>query len=150
MYEALMINCLFDSLHVTGAVESLLKNLYSVNEEVRGSAAVALGYLSFNRTAARLMLVACRNTPGLYDILAANLGNGKMAMEFADDWQENRRVGLPSSRYRKRELRPGFHITVSAPDTAPNTIWGILFFYGNTMFRRLGQSATHRLRCQKS
>ena len=77
----------------------MLKNLNSVDDEVKGSAAVALGYLSFNRTAARLMLVACRNTPGLYEVLASNLGNGKMAMEFVDNWQENKRVGLPSSRY---------------------------------------------------
>jgi len=36
-------------------MEALLANLSSLNEEVRSSAAVALGYLSFDRTASRLM-----------------------------------------------------------------------------------------------
>ena len=81
-----------------GAVDALLSNLSSENEEVRSSTAVALGYLSFARTAARLMLVACRSTPGLYETLLSNLGNGKMAMEFVEDWKQTKLVGLPSER----------------------------------------------------
>ena len=81
-----------------GAVDALLSNLSSENEEVRSSTAVALGYLSFDRTAARLMLVACRSTPGLYETLLSNLGNGKMAMEFVEDWKQTKLVGLPSER----------------------------------------------------
>ena len=79
-------------------MDALLTNLSSPNEEVRCSAAVALGYLSFDRTAARLMLQACRNTPGLFKSLVDNLGNGKIAMEFMDDWRETKIVGLPSAR----------------------------------------------------
>ena len=68
------------------------------NEQVCRSAAVALGYLSFNACGAREMLVICRNTPGLYSALEQNLGSGKMSMEFVDCWQRSVNVGLPSQR----------------------------------------------------
>ncbi|KAK3726414.1 hypothetical protein QZH41_019667 [Actinostola sp. cb2023] len=87
-----------DALITAGAVQSLLTSLFSDNDGVRISAAIALGYLSFNRTAERLMLVACRNTPGLFDALLSNLGGGKVAMVFIDDWKETKTVGLPSER----------------------------------------------------
>lgn len=83
---------------LSGSVEALLANLSSVNEEVRSSAAVALGYLSFDRTASRLMLQTCRNTPGLLESLVSNLGNGKISMEFMDEWWQTKLVGLPSAR----------------------------------------------------
>ena len=89
----------FFSLYSSGSVEALLTNLSSSNEEVRSSAAVALGYLSFDRTASRLMLQACRNTPGLLESLVDNLGNGKVSMEFMDEWRQTKMVGLPSARY---------------------------------------------------
>lgn len=79
-------------------MDALLSNLSSSNEEVRSSVAVALGYLSFDRTAARLMLQACRNTPGLLESLVSNLGNGKISMEFMDEWKQTKIIGLPSAR----------------------------------------------------
>lgn len=85
------------ALITAGSVEALLANLSSPNEEVRSSAAVALGYLSFDRTASRLMLQACRNTPGLLESLVDNLGNGKISMEFMDEWRQTKIVGLPSA-----------------------------------------------------
>ena len=83
----------------TGAVDNLIQNLHSQNSQVRGSAAVALGYLTFNSTAARLLLSACRNMPGLFDSLKSNLGHGKLCMAFVDEWQRNVQVGLPCNRY---------------------------------------------------
>ena len=68
------------------------------NEQVCRSAAVALGYLSFNGCGAREMLMICRNTPGLYATLEQNLGSGKMSMEFVDCWRRAVHVGLPSKR----------------------------------------------------
>ena len=82
-----------------GAVDNLVQNLHSQNSQVRGSAAVALGYLTFNSTAARLLLSACRNMPGLFDSLKSNLGHGKLCMAFVDEWQRNVQVGLPCNRY---------------------------------------------------
>lgn len=84
---------------LSGAVENLVKNLHSANGQVRGKAAVALGYMTFNSTAARMLLSACRNTPGLFDSLSSNLGNGKLNMAFVDEWQRNVSVGLPCNRY---------------------------------------------------
>lgn len=85
------------ALITAGSVDALLSNLSSSNEEVRSSVAVALGYLSFDRTAARLMLQACRNTPGLLESLVSNLGNGKISMEFMDEWKQTKMIGLPSA-----------------------------------------------------
>ena len=79
-------------------MEALLANLSSLNEEVRSSAAVALGYLSFDRTVSRLMLWACRSTPGLLESLVDNFGNEKISMEFMDEWRQTKIVGLPSAR----------------------------------------------------
>lgn len=84
-----------DAMIAAGVVENLIESLHSADDQVRGSAAVALGYLSFNSTAARLLLSACRNTPGLYDSLQSNLGNGKLCMTFVDEWKRNLIVGLP-------------------------------------------------------
>ena len=83
----------------SGAVENLVKNLHSQNSQVRGKAAVALGYLTFNSTAARMLLSACRNTPGLYDSIVNNLGHGQLSMVFVEEWQRNVSVGLPCNRY---------------------------------------------------
>lgn len=85
------------ALITAGSVDALLANLSSPNEEVRYSAAVALGYLSFDRKASRLMLQACRNTPGLLESLVNNLGNGKISMEFMDEWKQTKMIGLPSA-----------------------------------------------------
>eukprot|EP00794_Sanderia_malayensis_P003419 gene3419-3910_t len=84
-----------DAMVVAGTVDSLIENLHSANKQVRGSTAVALGYLSFNSTASRLLLSACRNTPGLYDSLQSNLGNGKLSMAFVQEWKRNLLIGLP-------------------------------------------------------
>lgn len=81
-----------------GAIGFLFQNLMLPNEQVCRSAAVALGYLSFDGTGAREMLVICRNKPGLYLSLEKNLGSGKMSMEFVDSWQRAVNIGLPSIR----------------------------------------------------
>lgn len=40
----------------SGAVEFLVNHLQAPNDQVRAACAVALGYLTFNRTAARMLL----------------------------------------------------------------------------------------------
>lgn len=61
--------------------------------------AVTLGYLTFNRTAARMLLVACRNTPGLYEKLEKNIGkNPKISKEFTEEFRRAKSVGLPCLR----------------------------------------------------
>ena len=68
-------------------------------ESVRHACAVTLGYLTYNRTAARQLLAACRNTPGLYDRLVLNMGPGaRINPEFSSEFERQRIVGLPCLR----------------------------------------------------
>ena len=86
-----------DAMVTTGAIDELIQQLSSPNEQVRCSVAVALGYLTFNRTAERLLFSACRNTPGLYKKLMDNIGkNPKISPEFMEDFKRAKIVGLPS------------------------------------------------------
>ncbi len=88
-----------DAMIVMGAVELLTEHLYNDNEQVRFTSAVALGYLTFNRTAGRNLLTACRNTPGLYDRLVGNIGkNAKICKDFTEEFRRCRIVGLPCLR----------------------------------------------------
>ncbi|KAI1899449.1 hypothetical protein AGOR_G00061910 [Albula goreensis] len=80
-----------------GAVEHLCANLFSEQEEVRISCACAVGYLSFNRNAHRLLLVKCRNTPIIYDLLKEHLiEDAKISQIFTSDFKRQKLVGLPS------------------------------------------------------
>lgn len=86
-----------DAMVTTGAIDVLVEKLSSQNDQVRSACAVALGYLTFNRTAARILFSACRNTPGLYKKLDENIGkNAKISQEFVQDFKRAKIVGLPS------------------------------------------------------
>lgn len=83
----------------TGAMEVLMRHLSSPYNLVRTSCAVALGYLSFNKTAARQLFSCCRNTPGLYDKLIDNIdADARMSDEFRQDFERAKKIGLPSQR----------------------------------------------------
>ncbi|XP_061167170.1 ankyrin and armadillo repeat-containing protein-like [Saccostrea echinata] len=86
-----------DAMVTSGAIDILVDKLSSRNDQVRSACAVALGYLTFNRTAARILFSACRNTPGLYKKLEENIGkNAKISQEFVQDFKRAKIVGLPS------------------------------------------------------
>ncbi|XP_013392381.1 ankyrin and armadillo repeat-containing protein-like [Lingula anatina] len=86
-----------DAMITSGAINHLLEHLFSDSEEVRSAVACALGYLSFNKTTARALLVACRNRPKYYDLLMDNIGlNPKISADFVDDFKRAKLVGLPS------------------------------------------------------
>ena len=88
-----------DALITTGAVDILIGHLFSNSPEVRCAAAVALGYLTFARRATRLLLVASRNTPGLYERLMDNLDqDGRISTDFTDEFRRAQIVGLPALR----------------------------------------------------
>ena len=96
-----------DAMVTTGAIDELVDKLSSVNEQVRSAVAVALGYLTFNRTASRLLLSACRNTPGLHKKLMDNIGkDAKISSEFIEDFKRAKTVGLPSQWYCIFHLLP--------------------------------------------
>ncbi|XP_064167188.1 ankyrin and armadillo repeat-containing protein [Anguilla rostrata] len=86
-----------DGIITMGAVDHLCAHLFSEEEEVRVSAACALGYLSFNRKAHRLLLVKCRNAPATYDLLTEHLiEDAKISKVFTADFRRQKLVGLPS------------------------------------------------------
>uniref|UniRef100_H3B1Q7 Ankyrin and armadillo repeat containing n=1 Tax=Latimeria chalumnae TaxID=7897 RepID=H3B1Q7_LATCH len=86
-----------DVIVTLGAVELLCQHLHSHIEEVCTASAVALGYLSFNRTAYRILLTECRNEPDLYKLLTCNLSkDAKINKEFTDEFRRQQMMGLPS------------------------------------------------------
>ncbi|ESP02231.1 hypothetical protein LOTGIDRAFT_224972 [Lottia gigantea] len=86
-----------DAMITTGAIDLLIEHLHSSNEQVRNSVAVALGYMTFNKTASRLLFSACRNTPGLYRLLMENIGpDARISDDFVADFKRAKHVGLPS------------------------------------------------------
>ena len=88
-----------DAMITSGSIDLLVDRLVSPNDQVRFNCAVALGYLSYNRTAARMLLMSCRNTPGLYDLIMDNIGpNPKINPDFTDDFKRAKIVGLPCLR----------------------------------------------------
>ncbi|XP_077975977.1 uncharacterized protein LOC144431964 [Styela clava] len=68
-------------------VQYLFKLLASTSEQVRGSAAVALGYLSFDHTAERQMLHLCREEPKLIHVLKYYTKNFKLSSAFLEGWK---------------------------------------------------------------
>lgn len=86
-----------DAMVTTGAIDLLVEKLSSKNDQVRNAVAVTLGYLTYNRTAARILFSACRNMPGLYKKLMENIGkNAKISEEFVGDFRRAKHIGLPS------------------------------------------------------
>ncbi|XP_067649055.1 ankyrin and armadillo repeat-containing protein-like [Haliotis asinina] len=86
-----------DAMITTGAIELLVERLWSKNDLVRNAVAVALGYLTYNKTAARDLLSKCRRDGLLYKQLMANIGNDpRISQEFVDDFRRAKIVGLPS------------------------------------------------------
>lgn len=86
-----------DAMVTSGAIEALVSRLTSANKLVRTACAVALAYLTFNKTAARLLLSACRNSLGLYERITENVDkDAKMSEEFTRDFEHAKMVGLPS------------------------------------------------------
>ncbi|XP_026523682.1 ankyrin and armadillo repeat-containing protein [Notechis scutatus] len=80
-----------------GTVQRLCYHLYAKEEEVRSAVACALGYLTFNRTAYRHLLVQCRNKPKLFKRLIVNLSkDAKINSDFVKEFMRQKKVGLPS------------------------------------------------------
>ncbi|XP_053554580.1 ankyrin and armadillo repeat-containing protein [Bombina bombina] len=80
-----------------GTVECLCKHLYAEEEEVQVSCANALGYLTFNRSAYRHLLMECRNRPQLYALLINNLSkDAKISKDFTEEFKIQQYIGLPS------------------------------------------------------
>uniref|UniRef100_A0A8C5WFU7 Ankyrin and armadillo repeat containing n=1 Tax=Leptobrachium leishanense TaxID=445787 RepID=A0A8C5WFU7_9ANUR len=86
-----------EAITTLGTVESLCNLLHHEEEEVRIASANALGYLTFNCTAYRHLLVECRNKPNLYNLLIGNLSkDAKISNRFTEEFKLQKQIGLPS------------------------------------------------------
>ncbi|XP_053482162.1 ankyrin and armadillo repeat-containing protein isoform X2 [Ictalurus furcatus] len=120
-----------DGVVTMGAIEHLSAHLYSEDEEVRTACAGALGYLSFNRFAHRLLLVECRKNPQTYTALKDHLAqDAKICSKFTSEFKRQRKVGLPSLSFQTKWSPPfgqrsnkdaprGSDRTRSAPERRP-------------------------------
>ncbi|KAJ7345541.1 hypothetical protein JRQ81_001491 [Phrynocephalus forsythii] len=80
-----------------GTVQRLCYHLYAKEDEVRTAMACALGYLTFNRTAYRHLLVQCRNKPKFFKRLIMNLSkDARINSEFVREFRRQKKIGLPS------------------------------------------------------
>ncbi|XP_078249689.1 ankyrin and armadillo repeat-containing protein [Pogona vitticeps] len=80
-----------------GTVQRLCYHLYAKEDEVRTAMASALGYLTFNRTAYRHLLVQCRNKPKFFKRLITNLSkDARINPEFVKEFKRQKKIGLPS------------------------------------------------------
>ncbi|RUS75422.1 hypothetical protein EGW08_016801 [Elysia chlorotica] len=77
------------------AVDHLCQMLLSEAEQVRGTAAIALGYLSHDHKGERLILQRCRNDPYLMKVIKYYTKRIRLAPTFTEGWQHYRKVGLP-------------------------------------------------------
>ncbi|PAA83871.1 hypothetical protein BOX15_Mlig007209g2, partial [Macrostomum lignano] len=87
-----------DAIITAGGLDRLVRLLLdSDSRTVRSAASVVLGYLTFNRTAARLLLKACRENPGLFYKLEAALPlpDARICDEFLADFRAAEKIGLP-------------------------------------------------------
>jgi hypothetical protein len=62
-----------DAMLACDVINILSNKVFHSNAEIRFSCAVALGYLTFNRTASRLLLHNCRNNTILFKTLIENM-----------------------------------------------------------------------------
>ncbi len=76
--------------------------LYSRNEQIRYASAIALGYLTFNRTASRLLLHNCRNVTHLYDTLIFTLRNNRISKQFIESYHTAFVQGLPKLLVKRK------------------------------------------------
>ncbi|XP_041454687.1 ankyrin and armadillo repeat-containing protein-like isoform X2 [Lytechinus variegatus] len=77
------------------SVDVLCQLMLAENEQVRGSAAIALGYLSFNHKAERKMLNRCRQDPYLFKVLKYYTQNYRLSQAFLEAWKHYQHIGLP-------------------------------------------------------
>ena len=98
--------CLFQYLYGYLSVQLPCSAVFQEHQEytlnipqVRTACAAALGYLTFNRHAHRLLLVECRNTPSTYNLLTRHLSkDAKISSVFTDEFRRQKTIGLPSLR----------------------------------------------------
>jgi hypothetical protein len=84
-------------------INILCDHLFSQNDQIRFTSAITLGYLTFNRTASRLLLHNCRNMTTLYDQLISSLRpDSKISPQFIDSYKTALKLGIPKLLVRNK------------------------------------------------
>lgn len=78
-----------------GTITLLANLLMSQYETVQSSAAITLGFLSYDKVGERQLLNICRHDPFLYKVLQFHAGKVKLSSDFVERWQHYKRIGLP-------------------------------------------------------
>ncbi|XP_070331981.1 ankyrin and armadillo repeat-containing protein isoform X5 [Odocoileus virginianus] len=85
-----------------GTVQQLCYHLYSGQEEVRMACSSALGYLTYNANAFRLLLKECRNKPNQFLRITKNISrDASINPAFLKEFEMQQKVGLPSLSLEK-------------------------------------------------
>ncbi|KAM6178388.1 ankyrin and armadillo repeat-containing protein [Rhynchocyon petersi] len=91
-----------ESFTTLGAIQRLCYHLYSEKEEVRTACSCALGYLTYNANAFRILLKECRNKPNQFIRIKNNISrDASINPEFLKEFQLQQKVGLPSLSLEK-------------------------------------------------
>ncbi|XP_027252631.1 ankyrin and armadillo repeat-containing protein isoform X3 [Cricetulus griseus] len=91
-----------DAFTTLGAIRRLCYHLYSGREEVRTACSCALGYLTYNAYAFRILLSECRNKPNQFLRITNNISrDAKINPAFLKEFQMQQHVGLPSLSLEK-------------------------------------------------
>ena len=84
-------------------IDILSEKLFSKNKQIRFVSAVTLGYLTFNRTASRLLIHNCRNIENLYKNLIENLRDDSIINEeFLHNYDQVIKLGLPKVKIQTK------------------------------------------------
>ncbi len=87
-----------DTLIMTGTLEKLMDNLAYGTGPVVESCSVALGYFTFNPTAARMITGIFRDIPELFEKFRPHLSTIVVSKKFLDNWSYQTDIGLPALR----------------------------------------------------
>ena len=83
---------------MAGGLEPLMLNLSSGNGPVIESSCVALGYLSFNSVASRLITASFRDNPEYFAVFKEHFDTVIVSQKFLDNWTHISQSGLPVLR----------------------------------------------------
>ncbi|XP_053454353.1 ankyrin and armadillo repeat-containing protein [Nycticebus coucang] len=85
-----------------GTIQRLCYHLYSGVEEVRTACSCALGYLTYNANAFRVLLKECRNKPNQFLRITNNISrDASINPAFLKEFRMQQTVGLPSLSLEK-------------------------------------------------
>ncbi|XP_047576509.1 ankyrin and armadillo repeat-containing protein isoform X2 [Lutra lutra] len=93
---------ILEAFTTLGTIQKLCYHLYSGKEEVRTACSCALGYLTYNANAFRILLKECRTKPNQFLRITNNINrDASINPAFLKEFQMQQRVGLPSLSLEK-------------------------------------------------